>query len=292
MRTARICAGLGIAALLALGGCSGGPKSASPSSTTPTSSATQVPTATPPPSSPAPPTATPTPSTPAPPTATRPAPSPDAVVEQFYAAINAHDYQAAWALGGSNLGTSYATFVAGYAGTATDIIGVDAVHGDTVDVHLHAVRTDGSSSDYAGSYTVRNGVIVRGSLHLLGAGTGAPKGSLNPTVTQATIRSTICVTGWTATIRPSTSFTNTLKQQQLAQLGLADQNPAHYEEDHIVPLELGGAPMDPANLQPVPLSVAEKDDGAERSLHTAVCNGSLPLADAQAQILQLKTGEG
>ncbi|MFI6850672.1 hypothetical protein ACIBJD_39880, partial [Kitasatospora sp. NPDC050467] len=75
-------------------------------------------------------------------------------------------------------------------------------------------------------------------------------------------------------------------------LGLADRNPAHYEEDHIVPLELGGAPMDPANLQPVPLSVAEKDDGAERSLHTAVCNGSLPLADAQAQILQLKTGEG
>src|SRR5438045_2342486 len=35
-------------------------------------------------------------------------------------------------------------------------------------------------------------------------------------VTQATISSTICVRGWTATIRPPASYTNALKRAQLA----------------------------------------------------------------------------
>ena len=38
-------------------------------------------------------------------------------------------------------------------------------------------------------------------------------GSYNPDVTQSTIGSTTCVSGWTATIRPSTSYTNALKAQ-------------------------------------------------------------------------------
>ena len=36
-------------------------------------------------------------------------------------------------------------------------------------------------------------------------------------VTQATISSTICKTGWTATIRPPASYTNALKRAQLAE---------------------------------------------------------------------------
>lgn len=43
---------------------------------------------------------------------------------------------------------------------------------------------------------------------------------LNPDVTQATILQTICVAGYTASVRPSTSFTNGVKQKLLRELGL------------------------------------------------------------------------
>src|SRR5205807_8666163 len=40
-------------------------------------------------------------------------------------------------------------------------------------------------------------------------------GARNPSVTQATIRRTICVRGWTRTVRPPTSYTNGLKLKQM-----------------------------------------------------------------------------
>jgi len=40
-------------------------------------------------------------------------------------------------------------------------------------------------------------------------------GVLNPDVTQANIRSTICHHGWTETIRPPVSYTNELKWKQM-----------------------------------------------------------------------------
>jgi hypothetical protein len=38
------------------------------------------------------------------------------------------------------------------------------------------------------------------------------------------------------------AYTDNLKRQQLAEFGYADRNPADYEEDHLVPLELAGCP--------------------------------------------------
>ena len=38
-------------------------------------------------------------------------------------------------------------------------------------------------------------------------------GAFNLDVTQATINSTICVSGWTSTIRPPSSYTTRLKNQ-------------------------------------------------------------------------------
>ena len=72
---------------------------------------------------------------------------------------------------------------------------------------------------------------------------------LNPSVTPETIQSTICVAGWTATIRPSASYTSQLKLQQMQVEGLLGMA-SDYEEDHRLPLELGGAPSDPMNLSP------------------------------------------
>ncbi|MCU7825221.1 DUF4352 domain-containing protein [Kitasatospora sp. DSM 101779] len=91
--------------------------------------------------------------------------APRQVVEDYYAAINARDYARAWALGGRNLAPSYGQFVNGFAGTAADVLTVTAVHGDTVSVLLDALQTDGTHRHYAGTYTVRNGVIVAATVH-------------------------------------------------------------------------------------------------------------------------------
>ncbi|MFE5586700.1 hypothetical protein [Kitasatospora sp. NPDC056531] len=112
-------------------------------------------------------------------------------------------------------------------------------------------------------------------------------GAYNPAVTQATIGSTICVSGWTATVRPPVSYTNALKTQQIAQYGYADTNPADYEEDHFVPLELGGAPRDPRNLWPEPRygsQPAQSKDSVETKLKNAVCGHRVTLAAARSAI--------
>jgi len=118
-------------------------------------------------------------------------------------------------------------------------------------------------------------------------------GALNPAVTQATIGSTICVSGWTATIRPSSSFTTALKIKQIVQYGYSDTKTSSYEEDHLISLELGGAPADPRNLWPEPYTVTLADgrstgaytkDAFETKLKTEVCAGTITLAQGQGEI--------
>jgi hypothetical protein len=112
-------------------------------------------------------------------------------------------------------------------------------------------------------------------------------GSYNPDVTQSTIHSTICVSGWTATVRPPTSYTNPLKAQGIIDYGYSDTNMSDYEEDHLVPLELGGAPRDPRNLWPEPhygTKTAYTKDGTETKLKNAVCAGTITLSAARSAI--------
>lgn len=113
-------------------------------------------------------------------------------------------------------------------------------------------------------------------------------GSLNPQVTQDNIDQTICVPGWTRTIRPPVDYTERLKREQIAAYGYADTNPADYEEDHRVPLEVGGNPTDPHNLWPEPRQrvidfahSAEAKDDLENYVHSLVCSGQLTLAEGQ-----------
>ncbi len=90
-------------------------------------------------------------------------------------------------------------------------------------------------------------------------------GSLNPDVTQETIGSTICVHGWTATVRPPTSYTSALKLRQMPEYGETGPTSA-YQEDHLISLELGGNPTDPGNLWPEPYPrAAEVDKDRERA---------------------------
>ncbi len=119
---------------------------------------------------------------------------------------------------------------------------------------------------------------------------GAPlctPGVADPRVTQDNIHATICVAGYTITVRPPSSYTDALKQQQISQYGYWDTSLADYEEDHLIPLELGGHPTDPKNLWPEPrggVYSAAKKDGVENSLHNKVCAGLMSLGAAQAAI--------
>src|SRR5438445_10893910 len=116
-------------------------------------------------------------------------------------------------------------------------------------------------------------------------------GVLNAAVTQATIRSTICTRGWTATIRPPTSYTSALKLRQMAAYRETGP-PEDYQEDHLISLELGGDPTDPRNLWPEPYPRASAVDRIENDLNALVCSGSLSLADAQARESALKHSQG
>jgi len=81
------------------------------------------------------------------------------------------------------------------------------------------------------------------------------------------------------------AFTNALKRQQIGAYGYADTDPRSYEEDHQVPLEVGGAPKDARNLWPEPITDAKVKDQAENSAHRGVCQGKITLAQGQAQFL-------
>ncbi len=116
-------------------------------------------------------------------------------------------------------------------------------------------------------------------------------GVLNPAVTQATIRSTICTPGWTRTVRPPVSYTNALKVRQLARDHLHGALSA-FQEDHLISLELGGNPTDPRNLWPEPYPRAAEVDRIENQLNHSVCTGALTLAEAQQRESALKHGFG
>ena len=114
-------------------------------------------------------------------------------------------------------------------------------------------------------------------------------GAINPSVTQANIKSTICVSGYTSTIRPPSSYTTALKKKQLASgyTYMGDMNLSSYEEDHLISLEIGGSPKDPRNLWPEPYasdSGARIKDKVENKLHDLVCSGKISLSTAQNAI--------
>lgn len=145
-------------------------------------------------------------------------------------------------------------------------------------------------------------------------------GATNPSVTQATIQKTACVSGWTKTVRPPDSKTDKQKlaimaiygdtRPQLPKLALVrkrakngslqkkgswdvakcvafSDDPNCYELDHLISLQLGGAPDDARNLWPEPYwpePGARQKDVVETWLKRQVCAGKMPLAEAQREI--------
>lgn len=116
-------------------------------------------------------------------------------------------------------------------------------------------------------------------------------GVADPAVTQANIHSTICVRGWTRTVRPPVEYTNGLKVRQMRDYGETGPSSA-YQEDHLISLELGGDPTDARNLWPEPYPRASAVDQIENELNAKVCSGDLTLAQAQSQESALKHTQG
>ena len=122
-----------------------------------------------------------------------------------------------------------------------------------------------------------------------------PGASNSADVTQGTLSTTICRSGYTSSgqrsdgrsVRPPVSYTDAWKLERIAAYRYANTNPAGYEEDHLIPLELGGDGYAPANLWPEPRSgphPASAKDAVENQLHSLVCSNSVGLVAAQRAI--------
>jgi len=139
------------------------------------------------------------------------------------------------------------------------------------------VATVGLAACAAGPYTEASGLPNR----LL------TPGAINPAVTQANIHSNICVSGWTRTVRPPVTYTNQLKYSQLHSGYNLDSDVSlkDYEEDHQVPLEVGGSPTSAQNLWPEPRNIrlgAAVKDQLENRMHDLLCSGQVTLKTAQS----------
>jgi hypothetical protein len=92
---------------------------------------------------------------------------------------------------------------------------------------------------------------------------------INPAVTQATIDQTICVPGWTKTVRPSARYAARIKIKLIRELELPKELLTDFELDLRIPLALGGAPSALTNLELQPWDEAAEKDAVEACLSRA-----------------------
>lgn len=124
-------------------------------------------------------------------------------------------------------------------------------------------------------------VLVSDMAHAIGA--------IDADVNQANIQQTICVRGYTKTVRPSVIYTNGVKRKLLRESGIDEIHISDFELDHIIPLAVGGHPRKLENLQ---LQAWEGPDGAKRKdrievkLQCLVCSEQVSLRDAQREIAE------
>jgi len=99
--------------------------------------------------------------------------------------------------------------------------------------------------------------------------------ALNPDVTQETISKTICQTGYTKTVRPSTIYTNGVKLRLMREAGIDPAQSHDYALDHIIPLVLGGSPRSLENLHLLTTHDNARKSRIEVKLRCMVCSGQI-----------------
>jgi hypothetical protein len=108
-------------------------------------------------------------------------------------------------------------------------------------------------------------------------------GESDPHITQENIHQTICLSGYSRNVRPERSFTEGVKLQRMATLGLPGKI-SDYELDHVIPLGLGGCRDCQSNLWMEPMRTALLKDQVESYLHKQVCEDRLSLPEARKLI--------
>lgn len=109
--------------------------------------------------------------------------------------------------------------------------------------------------------------------------------ALNPDVKQSTIDKTICVSGYTKTVRPSVTYTNGVKRKLMKAQGIPPSDAGLWELDHLVALGSGGHPRSLNNLV---LQKFAGPDGAlvkdkfELRMQKKICARKIPLAVVQS----------
>jgi hypothetical protein len=110
-----------------------------------------------------------------------------------------------------------------------------------------------------------------------------PDPKLTPGAILTTDAATVCQPGYSKSVRHTSGK---LKASIYREYGL-DRSVSHFEVDHLISLELGGADV-AANLWPQSYDTvtwnAHTKDKLEDRLHALVCAGRLPLEQAQRDI--------
>src|SRR3984893_15692609 len=139
------------------------------------------------------------------------------------------------------------------------------------------VSTTGGSTVSApiGKRTKTSGCVAHGGL----PDSACTPGAIFP---DATVQQ-ICTPGYASSVR-NVPFSEA--DQVYAEYGIYHHYYGQYEDDHLVPLELGGS-NDIANLWPEAASPTpgfHQKDQVENYLHDQVCSGAMSLKDAQNEI--------
>ena len=149
-----------------------------------------------------------------------------------------------------------------------------------------AARGDGSICDaVAGLAKVVHSPILPANAATLLPPLETP-GAIDPAITQDTIDATICRPGYARAVRPAYAITGPLKRRMMDA-----QHPgepmADYELDHLIPISIGGAPLDARDLWLQPrrgqANAGDKNVLAY-VLWRLVCTHQVPLATAQHDI--------
>lgn len=111
-------------------------------------------------------------------------------------------------------------------------------------------------------------------------------GWVNPAITQANIDNTICRPGYARSVRPAFAVTEPIKRR-LMDARHPRETMADYELDHLIPISLGGAPLDPRDLWLQPRrgrANASDKNALSYVLWRLVCEHQVPLRTAQVAI--------
>lgn len=160
----------------------------------------------------------------------------------------------------------------------------DAAGTPRMGVHCDAAATSPLCDAVGGIVrTIRKPATISGAGRLPPADV---PGAIDPAVEQNNIDVTICRPGYSRARRPSYAVTGPLKQRMMATQHPGQPLSAH-ELDHLIPISLGGAPLDPRNLWLQPRD-GQANAGDKNVLAYVlwrlVCERRVTLATAQSAI--------